>query len=124
MNNRVPNGSRVRRHDTRAAAPFFDSVICECDCITAPAEEGRKEGAKHIKSIKPYQLIYLWETTVNKSFTAITDPAGTPAHGLGQSTVAGPSGRQGPSGRSPAVGTYEGWVTTYSMVSVDMRTSP
>ena len=80
MNNRVPNGSRVRRHDTRAAAPFFDSVICECDCITAPAEEGRKEGAKHIKSIKPYQLIYLWETTVNKSFTAITDPAGTPAH--------------------------------------------
>ena len=35
---------------------------------------------------------------------------GTPAHG--RSTVAGPTGRQGPPGRSPAVGAYEGWVTS------------
>ena len=27
----------------------------------------------------------------------------------------GPTGRQGPSGRSPAVGTYEGWVTSYGV---------
>ena len=40
-------------------------------------------------------------------------PAGTPAHG--RPTVAGPTGRQGPSGRSPAVGTYEGWVTSYGV---------
>ena len=40
-------------------------------------------------------------------------PAGTPAHG--RSTVAGPTGGQGPSGRSPAVGTYEGWVTSYGV---------
>ena len=30
-------------------------------------------------------------------------------------TVAGPTGRQGPWGRSPAVGTYEGWVTSYGV---------
>ena len=30
-------------------------------------------------------------------------------------TVVGPTGRQGPSGRSPAVGTYEGWVTSYGV---------
>ena len=41
----------------------------------------------------------------------------TPAHG--RPTVVGPTGRQVPSGRSPAVGTYEGWVTSY-MVSVDI----
>ena len=40
-------------------------------------------------------------------------PAGTPAHD--RPTVAGPTGRQGPSGRSPAVGTYEGWVTSYGV---------
>ena len=57
----------------------------------------------------PYRPIYLWEITVNKFFTAI----GTPAHG--RPTVAGPTGRQGPSGRSPAVGTYEGWVTSYGV---------
>ena len=27
----------------------------------------------------------------------------------------GPAGRQGPSGRSPAVGTYEGWMTYYGV---------
>ena len=46
---------------------------------------------------------------MNKLFTAV----GTPAHG--RPTVAGPTGRQGPSGRSPAVGTYEGWVTSYGV---------
>ena len=29
--------------------------------------------------------------------------------------VGGPTGQQGPSGRSPAVGTYEGWVTSYGV---------
>ena len=57
----------------------------------------------------PYRPIYLWEITVNKLFTAV----GTPAHS--RPTVAGPTGRQGPSGRSPAVGTYEGWVTSYGV---------
>ena len=57
----------------------------------------------------PYRPIYLWEITVNKLFTAV----GTPAHS--RPTVAGPTGQQGPSGRSPAVGTYEGWVTSYGV---------
>ena len=57
----------------------------------------------------PYRPIYLWEITVNKLFTAV----GSPAHG--RPTVIGPTGRQGPSGRSPAVGTYEGWVTSYGV---------
>ena len=61
----------------------------------------------------PYQPIYLWEITVNKSFTVVTHPAGTPAHG--RPTVAVPTGRQVPLGRSPAVGTYEGWVTPYGV---------
>ena len=47
------------------------------------------------------------------SFSQPLRPAGTPAHG--RATVAGPTGRQGPSGRSPAVGTYEGWVTSYGV---------
>ena len=38
-----------------------------------PTREGRKEGAKNIndKNILAYQPIYLWEITVNKSFTAV-----------------------------------------------------
>ena len=35
--------SDVTTHEPRLR--FFDSVICECDCITAPAEEG-KEGRR------------------------------------------------------------------------------
>ena len=45
-------------------------------------------------------------------FTAVRS-SWTPAHG--RPTVVGPTGRQGPSGRSPAVGTYEGWVTSYGV---------
>ena len=52
------------------------------------------------------------KNTVNKLFTAVTS-SWTPAHG--RPTVVGPTGRQGPSGRSPAVGTYEGWVTSYGV---------
>ena len=33
----------------------------------------------------------------------------------GRPTVAGLTGRQGPPGGSPAVGTYEGWVTSYGV---------
>ena len=53
--------------------------------------------------------MYLWEITVNKLFTAVTSRRDSCP------TVGGPTGRQGPSGRSPAVGTYEGWVTSYGV---------
>ena len=49
--------------------PCFDFVIR----VTAPAREGRKEGAKgqaH-KNIMPYRPIYLWEMTVHNLFTAV-----------------------------------------------------
>ena len=77
---------------------------------------GGKEGRRQAhKNIMPYRPIYLWEITVKKSFTVVTsswDSSPWPVNG-----VAGPTGRQGegPSGRSPAVGTYEGWVTSYGV---------
>ena len=62
--------------------------------------------------IMPYRPIYLWEITVNRLFTAVNSSwDSSPC----RPTVAGPTGRQGPSGRSPAVGTYEGWVTSYGV---------
>ena len=57
----------------------------------------------------PYQPIYLWEIAVNKSFTAVTSSWDSSPR-----LVIGPPG-QGPSGRSPAVGTYEGWMTSYGV---------
>ena len=47
---------------------------------------------------------------MNKSFTAVTS-----SWDSSPQPVAGPTGRQGSSGRSPAVGTYEGWVTSYGV---------
>ena len=88
----------------------FRVLLCDPRHGTSPGgKEGRHQ--KHT-AILPYLPIYLWENTVNKLFTAVTS-SWTPAHG--RSTVVGPTGRQGPSGRSPAVGTYEGWVTSYGV---------
>ena len=64
---------------------------------------------KNIMANRPF---YLLEITVNKLFTAVTPPVHSR---YDRSTVAGPTGRQGPSDRSPAVGTCEGWVTSYGV---------
>ena len=61
----------------------------------------------------PYRPIYLWEITVNKLFTAVTsswDSSPWPVNGRRAHRLA-----QGPLGRSPAVGTYEGWVTSHGV---------
>ena len=63
----------------------------------------------------PHRPIYLWEITVNKSFTAVESSWDSTLQPTAGPTVAGPTGRQGPPGRSPAVGTYEGWVTSYGV---------
>ena len=80
------------------------------DRISGEDDEAKQtnKGESFCKGDK-HTSIYSWEITVHKLFTAV----GTPAHG--RPTVAGPTGRQGPSGRSPAVGTYEGWVTSYGV---------
>ena len=49
------------------------------------------------------------EQFVHSRYVQLDGPA------QGRPTVVGPTGRQGPSGRSPAVGTYEGWVTSYGV---------
>ena len=98
----------MERPQVDPPAPRFDLVDPRHG--TSPGgKEGRRQ--KHT-GILAYRPIYLWEITVNNLFTAVTS-SWTPAHG--RSSVVGPTGRQGPSGRSPAVGTYEGWVTSYGV---------
>ena len=80
--------------------------------MTAPAREGRKEGEKtYAHTGIPADLLMgnYCEQLVHSRYVQL----GLPAHS--RSTVAWPTGRQGPSGRSPAVGTYEGWVTSYGV---------
>ena len=74
--------------------------------------EGKEGRRKVHKNIMPYRPNFLWEITVNKLFTAVTsswDSSPQPANGRRA------TGGQGPSGRSPAVGTYEGWMTSYDV---------
>ena len=87
-----------------------DVLISRSALRHQPGREGRKAPKTYGHTAIPAD--FLWKNTVNKLFTAVTS-SWTPAHG--RPTVVGPTGRQGPSGRSPAVGTYEGWVTSYGV---------
>ena len=94
-------------HANGASRSRFDFEIRVTPPRTSPGgKEGRRQEHTPILSYLP---IYLWEITVNKLFTAVTSSCDSSPRAAGWSSVAGRRGR------SPAVGTYEGWMTSYGV---------